>query len=115
MATQRVNANRSHFTRLERAHVDLVYALCTQEPHRIVGRADSIDVEGRIEHTRTAYQLLIRCIDAVIADTFDSMFASGDSAKITLILFDSVSDYSFDPLDALQRAGVRFDDQRVTA
>src|SRR5215472_14951286 len=107
-ATNRVNANRVHFTRLERAHVDFVRALSALPPPRIVGDADAADIEGRTDHVRAVYRACIHYIDAAVTDTMDHLAVVhvANPQAIQMTLFDAVSETDLDVIGDLQRAGV---------
>jgi hypothetical protein len=117
MATSRVNPTRHHFSRLERAHIDLTRALSALPPHRIIGNADAADVEARADHLHQVFCLTAAYIDAVILDTMNHMATATDPdwLKIELILGDAVNDPDCDLVGQLMRAGVRFDLQAAEA
>src|SRR5262245_36596341 len=93
-ATSRVNANRVHFSKLERAHLSLVQSLTVLFPHRIVGDADAADIEARADHLRQAHRVFLHYIEAVTLDTMNHIVSDGpvDWVKVEVALFDACND-----------------------
>jgi len=107
MATNRVTANRVHFSRLQRAHLDLIQSLTVLFPPRIAGQADAADVESRTDHLQAVFRAVIRYEEAVIADTADHLTAAGARrGEVESILWDAISDDpDWDIIAALDGAG----------
>jgi hypothetical protein len=113
-ATNRVTANRVHFSRLERAHLNLIQSLTVLFPPRIVGQADAADIESRADHLQQVFRAVIRYEEAVIADTAERI-AGPHRGKVAEHLWDAISEPDWDIVAALERAGVRFNPQAEAA
>jgi len=100
----------AHFSKLQRAHIDLTRALSALPPHRIIGNADGADVEAPAGHLHQVFRLTAAYIDAGILDTMNHMATATDPdwLKIEIILGDAVNDPDCDLVGQLERAGVRF-------
>ena len=92
-----------------RAHRDLIQQLATLPPPIIVGAADPVDVETRVEHVRNVYVAMVTYLHAVITDTADRLpRARIDREKVLTALWDTADETSDSVLRDLERAGVRF-------
>lgn len=107
-----ISTATAHFSKLQRAHIDLVRALSVLQPHRIIGQADLADVEGRTDYLRQVYLTVIRYLEGVVDDTITHIYAEGEAdwSHVDIALWDAVNDVDFsETLCALAHAGVRFD------
>jgi len=109
MATTKLSTN---FTKLQGAHVYVTRALSALPPHRIVGKADLVDIEGRMDHLQAVYRIVNRYADVVLEDTIRHIAGDGnvDWQAVRLALCDAVNEIAFsETAAALHRAGVRFE------
>jgi hypothetical protein len=108
MATSRVNPTRHHFSRLERAHLNLVRSLTVLFPPRIRGTADAADVLNRTEHLQAVHGALVEYLEAVLDDTMDHLDVPEpvDEREVELAIWDAINvDPDYDVIAWLSRAG----------
>jgi hypothetical protein len=86
-----------------RMHADLVNAIASLRPARIVGVADRYDLEDRAAHLRAILATAGNYVKSIVRDTVDSMSAGAgciDHEGIAAILADGAADICAQLLNA---------------